>query len=79
MSYGLITEIAKQAAPWIIKRAYDELSPLLDTELLQPVPPLNRRLRAGTWVNRSQPDPHPERHRAGDGSFSCPCQLTYAG
>jgi hypothetical protein len=52
----------------------------LDMELLQPVPPLDRRRRVSTWANRSQPDPHPERHRAGDGNFPWPMNpLSYAG
>jgi hypothetical protein len=38
----------------------------LDLGPLDPIFALNRRIRPGFQVNRKQPDPNPERHRAAD-------------
>jgi hypothetical protein len=81
MLHGLISELSKwtfllPVVHWLLKRARYRFGPLFGNELLQHVPPLDRRInREGTFANRSQPDPNPGRRRAIDGMFS----LTYRG
>ena len=72
-----------QSSTWfaVAKRAYVEVRPLFDTELLQPIPPLNRRNgeRPSTYADRRQPEPDPGQYRASDGIHPWPIRpLTYA-